>query len=293
MMKVDNVNQLMVTLANELNVQFINNDQNFRYQDNSIDETLLLPGDGLHLSPQGVKKLLQNLGLDDRAKSNFGNGPTNRWKHTKDQKKETHQKHNMDQQKQQDSTAPSAAPPPPQRPGRSKANVDKSQTFYFRGGENPCSNFYHVRKGLPIYGEHFHWSEQAYQYRKAVEVGDWQAADDILQAKSAKEAKDMGNKVDVSNSDWHNIKERIMYEILSLKIKQCSELRMLLIASGDKELVERTNNPFWADGPDGKGLNTLGKLLMTLRTQVIQNDVNVNMSSTYSRPACFNCGETI
>ena len=74
--KIDAINQLFVQLAENENVRFVNNDNNFKFRDNSIDLGLLLP-DQLHLSTSGVKKLLSNLTLSDKAKSSINPKPSN------------------------------------------------------------------------------------------------------------------------------------------------------------------------------------------------------------------------
>ena len=57
-----------------------------------------------------------------------------------------------------------------------------------------------------------------------------------------------------------------MYEGLRKKFTQNEELRVKLLETGDRRLVEHTeNDTYWADGGDGKGLNRLGSLLMKLR----------------------------
>ncbi len=81
MVKIDTLNQMITILANEEGVEFINNDKNFRYRDDTIDEQMLLPGDQLHLTNAGITSLLNNPGLSEMAESKLGKCPTNRWQH--------------------------------------------------------------------------------------------------------------------------------------------------------------------------------------------------------------------
>ncbi len=76
--KIETINQLLVVLANEEQVRFVNNDNNFRYRNNTPDESLLLPGDNLHLTAIGTTRLLSNLGLTDMAVSRLGRGPSSK-----------------------------------------------------------------------------------------------------------------------------------------------------------------------------------------------------------------------
>ncbi len=81
--KIETISQLLVALANEEEVCFVNNDNNFRYRDNTPDESLLLPGDNLHLTAIGTTRLLSNLGLADMAVSRLGRGPRSRCSRSK------------------------------------------------------------------------------------------------------------------------------------------------------------------------------------------------------------------
>ena len=69
--------------------------------------------------------------------------------------------------------------------------------------------------------------------------------------------------------NWDNIKDNVMYEALKAKFTQHSELKELLLETGDKILIEHTeNDSYWGDGGDGSGKNRLGKLLMRLRAEL-------------------------
>ncbi len=66
--------------------------------------------------------------------------------------------------------------------------------------------------------------------------------------------------------DWETVKENIMREALAAKFTQHPDIAQILLETGDAILVEHTTNDrYWADGGDGKGLNRLGYLLMELR----------------------------
>jgi len=70
-------------------------------------------------------------------------------------------------------------------------------------------------------------------------------------------------------ADWEIVKEDIMREALRAKFTQHAHLRELLLNTGTRPLVEHTTNDrYWADGGDGKGLNRLGALLMELRAEL-------------------------
>jgi predicted NAD-dependent protein-ADP-ribosyltransferase YbiA (DUF1768 family) len=64
---------------------------------------------------------------------------------------------------------------------------------------------------------------------------------------------------------------RAMRYIVREKFTQHEDLRKLLYKTGDKKLVEHTTSDnFWGDGGDGSGQNWLGKILMEIRQEIIQ-----------------------
>jgi N-glycosidase YbiA len=69
-------------------------------------------------------------------------------------------------------------------------------------------------------------------------------------------------------SDWEVVKVGIMEQCLRSKFAG-SELRSLLLSTGDAELVEGNtwNDRFWGVCR-GKGQNHLGKLLMRIRSEL-------------------------
>lgn len=69
--------------------------------------------------------------------------------------------------------------------------------------------------------------------------------------------------------NWDNRKDNVMYDALKAKFSQYEELKKILIETGDKTLIEHTeNDSYWGDGGDGTGKNRLGKLLMKLRDEL-------------------------
>lgn len=69
--------------------------------------------------------------------------------------------------------------------------------------------------------------------------------------------------------------ERVMYETLLCKFTQNPSLLKALLATQDQEIVEDSgaNDAFWGNGDNNKGRNTLGKVLMKLRTE-LQQELN-------------------
>jgi ribA/ribD-fused uncharacterized protein len=77
-------------------------------------------------------------------------------------------------------------------------------------------------------------------------------------------------------SDWEDIKLEVMEYGLRYKFSQENpNLRAKLIATGDEHIQEGNNwnDTFWGvDLATGKGENHLGKLLMKIRSEIIEED---------------------
>lgn len=70
---------------------------------------------------------------------------------------------------------------------------------------------------------------------------------------------------------WDDEKVHLMSIILKNKADQHKDVRKILLATSDWELVEKAPwDNFWGSGKDGKGQNMLGKLWMELRTKLRQ-----------------------
>jgi ribA/ribD-fused uncharacterized protein len=69
--------------------------------------------------------------------------------------------------------------------------------------------------------------------------------------------------------DWESAKIEVMVRAVTAKFTQYSELRELLLSTGDAKLVEHTvNDDYWGDGGDGSGKNMLGRILMQVRQKL-------------------------
>jgi ribA/ribD-fused uncharacterized protein len=66
--------------------------------------------------------------------------------------------------------------------------------------------------------------------------------------------------------DWEAVKVAVMRKAVVAKFTQHTDIRRILLNTGDALLVEHTSNDrFWADGGDGGGQNMLGQILMEVR----------------------------
>lgn len=79
------------------------------------------------------------------------------------------------------------------------------------------------------------------------------------------EAKKLGRRVKL-RPDWEQVKDSIMEKVVFAKFSQNEDLKQLLLATGDAELIEGNTwgDMYWGQ-VNGIGLNKLGKILMKVR----------------------------
>lgn len=84
------------------------------------------------------------------------------------------------------------------------------------------------------------------------------------------EAKRLGRRVKL-RKDWEQVKNNIMYEIVTEKFRQNLELAKRLLDTGDNILVEGNtwNDTYWGIC-NGRGKNHLGQILMRVRKELRQ-----------------------
>lgn len=68
-------------------------------------------------------------------------------------------------------------------------------------------------------------------------------------------------------ADWDAVKDGIMREAVRRKFETHADLRAALLATDEEELVEEApDDYYWGRGADGTGANTLGQILMEVRS---------------------------
>jgi ribA/ribD-fused uncharacterized protein len=135
--------------------------------------------------------------------------------------------------------------------------------FYSVGGEYGCfSNF--SPHPISLKGKTWPTSEHFFQAQKFAGTPD---EEEVRQAKSPMIAARMGrSRKRPLRKDWQAVKDSIMHEAILAKFTQHADLREVLLATGDAEIVEKTEkDKYWGDGGDGRGKNQLGQILMEVR----------------------------
>ena len=133
------------------------------------------------------------------------------------------------------------------------------------------SNF--ARYPILLAGKRWPTSEHYFQAQKFEETA---YQEEIRKEKSPMQAARMGrNRKRPLRKDWESVKVEIMRQAVLAKFTQHSNLRELLLSTGDTRLVEHTtNDTYWGDGGDGTGKNMLGRILMEVREQLRQGTGN-------------------
>ena len=91
---------------------------------------------------------------------------------------------------------------------------------------------------------------------------------EILRILSCPEAKRLGGRIPI-RYDWESVKLDVMETLLRDKFTRHADLRILLLDTGDRELVEGNtwDDRFWGVC-EGVGENHLGRLLMKIRAEL-------------------------
>lgn len=142
--------------------------------------------------------------------------------------------------------------------------IPSQSIIEFSGAFRYLSNFY--PHPVLVRGEIAKTVEHAFQALKATNKTDFHK---VLNAGTARQAKWIGRNI-AMRSDWEDIKDQVMLALLLEKFKPRSPLRVRLLATGERELLEGNtwHDHYWGvcycgDCPSGE--NRLGELLMLVR----------------------------
>ncbi|MBW4675302.1 MAG: NADAR family protein [Desmonostoc geniculatum HA4340-LM1] len=135
--------------------------------------------------------------------------------------------------------------------------------FYSIREQYGCfSNF--SAHGFELDGLYWPTSEHYFQAQKFVGTPH---AEQIRLVKMPKDAAKMGReRKRPLRQDWEQVKDDIMRQAVLCKFQTHTDIRDILLSTGDEEIVE--NSPidfYWGCGADGSGKNMLGKILVEVR----------------------------
>lgn len=143
----------------------------------------------------------------------------------------------------------------------------KKRISKFRGSNYFLSNFYYAP--VKYQGMTYQNNEAAFQSAKIINTKHANQRI-IFTHMSPNEAKRKGRHVQL-RSDWEQVKDQIMYEIVRSKFTANKDLQTKLLATGDADLIEGNtwHDTYWGyDMSQRRGHNKLGKILMRVRTEL-------------------------
>lgn len=141
-------------------------------------------------------------------------------------------------------------------------------TIYFYSQTDAYSEF----SNFAPYGVEFddEWWPTVEHYFQAQKFLDETYRSKIRRAFKPKDASNLGRTRQVKlRDDWEIIKDDVMLSAVGKKFATHPVPRELLLSTGNEEIVENAPmDPYWGCGPNGQGLNRLGKILMTVRSEL-------------------------
>lgn len=136
----------------------------------------------------------------------------------------------------------------------------------FRGEYRWLSNFHEAP--IVYMGKTYKTTEHMYQALKTLDEKQRLV---IESAEKAGEAKRLGDDPNTCTMrpNWNIIRIKVMFMAVLCKFTQHADLAEKLLATGDAVLEEGNNwgDEFWGV-VDGRGMNWLGTLLMTVRDMI-------------------------
>lgn len=135
-----------------------------------------------------------------------------------------------------------------------------------RSAPHGCfSNF--SKHGFVLDGKDWRTAEHYFQSMKFVGTAheeEVRAAPDPMTAKNRG-----GDRTRPLRADWEAVKDDIMRRAVRAKFTQHPDIRAVLLATGEEELIENApRDHYWGCGADGSGKNMLGQILMEVRAEL-------------------------
>lgn len=114
------------------------------------------------------------------------------------------------------------------------------------------------------------WWSTVENYYQAQKFTDPELRKLIRKAEKPQIAKSLADKNKaVMRPNWDQIKDEVMYRAVRRKFELHSELKAMLLATGDAELIESApTDTYWGVGRDGTGQNKLGKMIARIREEL-------------------------
>jgi hypothetical protein len=118
------------------------------------------------------------------------------------------------------------------------------------------------------------WWPTSEHYFQAQKFPNTTYAEQIRTAKSPMIAARLGrSRKQPIRADWADVKDEVMRRAVLYKFRANPDIKEVLISTGDAILIEDTSEDYyWGCGSDGTGLNMLGRILMEVREQLLNEE---------------------
>lgn len=152
----------------------------------------------------------------------------------------------------------------------------------FDGTDNEFLSNFHICK-VEYNGIVYNHTEGAFQAQKTLNEKDRQFIATLTpgRAKRACNRNGLDGFKITLRSDWENVKDNVMYEVVKAKFTQNPDLKEKLLATGDATLIEGTtwHDNYWGNCTCDKcknitGRNQLGKILMRVREELMNEQAD-------------------
>lgn len=147
--------------------------------------------------------------------------------------------------------------------------MENLPTIYFYAQTDAYSEFSNFAPyGVAMNGL---WWRTVEHYFQAMKFHDTAYREKIRLSNKPKDAKALGmTRKILLRADWEDVKDQIMLDAVRCKFKTHDAPRDSLLGTKQANIVENAPmDAYWGCGPDGQGLNKLGKILMTVREELV------------------------
>jgi ribA/ribD-fused uncharacterized protein len=122
---------------------------------------------------------------------------------------------------------------------------------------------------FPIELDGLRWPTTEHYYQ-AQKFTDEELRQKIRKAEKPIIAKKLAEKHRANiRPDWDAVKDDVMYRAVKCKFEAHAELRDLLLATGQEDIVEAApTDYYWGVGREGTGQNKLGKIIERIRAEL-------------------------
>lgn len=146
-------------------------------------------------------------------------------------------------------------------------------TIYFYKADGPYGCFSNFSPhSICVNGQEWRTVEHYYQAQKFVGSADERLIAMIRAVPTPQAAAAIGRHPNHRlRSDWEQVKIAIMHEAVKIKFITHADIQTILLATGDRPIVEDSpTDYYWGCGCDKTGQNHLGKILMSVRSEISQ-----------------------